>query len=409
MGAGRAAVGTTLVQDSLQSQASSNCPSPDRFRTNNSQMSASPSSHRSTSLRSRHRTDSPESVAKEGRDSGGVGDREGKQGGRLQRMTWRGKGDGNKERAAANSKQYTRMGLVMESPEEPPQQLPWAMGSLNLASTAGSSRSKGNGEIGQVNTHTTTGMLRSSPPIAVEGVENGRRSPRGGVPDPGDGDMEGIFSSPDSGYGNTPDQQAAAVHNLGRTQPQAILPPKRSRSGAITGPPDSDEGSGGRVSLQSEGLRGNEVASGDSLSTSELFFRRESQSRGRRQRENTQDSALFMDCSASHEANSRDLLQQQFGEDSIFSVNGGPDSSGGSAGHRRMNGRRQAHTAGGRLNTYSVPSPTSGVTRAAMSSHLSSRPASTSGTSASLSYSQSKKKQKSLYHRGFTKSSSGGQ
>ena len=327
-------------------------------------------------------------------------------------MTLRGRKEGDS--STGNGRKHVRMGLVMESPVKDGQQSSWATGSPKLRGgmrgpTVGDSvpsvAAEGGGAVSR--------MPRSSPPIAVnpENLENGLRSPRR------EGhEMDGVVSSPDSGYGNTPDLPLTSMHLGGRaavaTVPPAVLLPRRSRSDAIMGLPSHgmDGGSNSDNIYQvphSEGLRGTEVAARDSscsssgggIGTTEL-----GRYGGRRQREDTQDSAFSMDSSVSHhhEVSSSPSGLQQLMDDSFNDP---------LAGRRPM---RQAHTCGGRLNTYSAPPSGSHVnSRSAFSSTQSvPRPSSaltqTGSLASSMSVSQgSRKKHRFLYQRNFTKSISG--
>ena len=145
----------------------------------------------------------------------------------IKRMSTMGRG-GGREGRVGNSKHYVKMGLVMESPTKI-SRWPWmmsshaAISSVDVASSSGSVVTRGDVAAG---TDVIGGVAsQSSPPIylKIDDVENNRRyvgQERGGE------EVEGVMSSLDSGYGNTPDQ--ALVQTL-------PLPMRRNRSGAIRG------------------------------------------------------------------------------------------------------------------------------------------------------------------------------
>jgi len=367
-------------------------------------MSISPASSTSVTPIGRERTDSAEARLRELFDSP-------KESSSRQGRSLIGRREGGKEDSIGNSRKYARMGLVMESPIKDGPQLPWAMGSPKFHGPRGTLKTKGNGPsvVGEGGGAIGT-MPRSSPPIAVnvENFENGVRSPRReGHPN----EMDGVVSSPDSGYGNTPDQPSTSMHLGGRAAamiPPAVVLPRRSRSGAIMGPNSQrtmdSSGDDPFQASHSEGLRGTEVATRDSSYSSGGGSGGASdlgQYGGRRQREDTQDSAFSMDSSVGHhqEGSSSPSRLQQLMDDSINEPL--PPT------RRAM---RQANTCGGRLNTYSAPpSSSQGSSRSA---HAASRPSSaltqTGSLASSMSVSQgTRKKHRFLYQRSLSKSTSG--
>lgn len=274
----------------------------------------------------------------------------------FQRKSKMGRGGG--EGSISNSKHYAKMGLVMDSPTKGTPQWPQMMPTHKAVSVGGvdtrRSVSVQADEVGGV-------ALQPSPPICVklELVENNRRN----VTEERDEMEEGeaVMSSPDSGYGNTPDQPLGSEH-LGRVQP-IPMPPGRTRSGAIRGIEElntkvCDAGGLGLRSSSDIGgmcLRGSE-AGGLGLRGSDvggLGLRVSSDVGGLelgRQRQDTQDSAFFMDGSPNRETYSSSILLQR---QDTFPFYKGASTSSLVAGEAE----RASHTQEMKEQLYHRPSP----------------------------------------------------
>lgn len=116
--------------------------------------------------------------------------------------------------SSSHSKQYAKMGLLMDSPNQhatPSPQWPQvASDSIQVMSE----------EVGgfQVVRLEKEGDVQASPPISVKSESLGSL-----------GEQEGPASSPDSGYGNTPDNPGGEEHLAGRARSGAVMGSQRGR------------------------------------------------------------------------------------------------------------------------------------------------------------------------------------
>lgn len=131
---------------------------------------------------------------------------------------WRSRGSAGSKGSLSSSgslhgKHYAKMGLVMDSPTKQATLCPRGVASESVDISGGEA-----GEDGDFEVVRLEGDIRSSPPISVksESTETQREPPT---------------SSPDSGYGNTPDNPGGEDH-LTKVGAHP-LGPGRARSGAI--------------------------------------------------------------------------------------------------------------------------------------------------------------------------------
>ncbi len=139
---------------------------------------------------------------------------------RKGKFQWKSRGSVSKDSNSSSSssshrKQYAKMGLLMDSPTK------HAMPSAQWPRVTSDSMQVGmvSEDVGggfEVVRLEGEGDVQASPPISVKSESVGSAA-----------DQEGPASSPDSGYGNTPDNPGD--HLAGRTRSGAIMESKRAR------------------------------------------------------------------------------------------------------------------------------------------------------------------------------------